>query len=275
MRRPGRHKVRRRGAAVAPVPGGGHELLNAVLWAQTAVEWQFACRQSFVLARERLDQALADTTWTAAIEQTSGYGGLPPAVIVDIDETMLDNSPCEARFIREGKGFDVKMWTAWVTEASATEIPGARDFVQYAWDRGVRVFFVTNRHVLGEAATVENLRAAFGPAIGPEDVLCKREKYQQEEWASDKSSRRAHLAATYRILLLIGDDFGDFTYLGEVAAPERVAAGKQYASYWGTRWVILPNAMYGTWEEALYGHDSRLPDSTRLRLKYDALDTGE
>ena len=81
--------------------------------------------------------------------------------------------------------------------------------------------------------------------------------------------------ASYRILLLIGDDFGDFAYLGEVGAPERLAAGQQYASYWGTRWVILPNAMYGTWEEALYGHDSRLPDSTRLRLKYEALRSAE
>jgi 5'-nucleotidase (lipoprotein e(P4) family) len=193
-------------------------------------------------------------------------------VIVDIDETMLDNSPCEARFILGNISFNPKMWGVWVDEARAGEIPGAREFVQYASDRGVRVFFVTNRNARSEAATVENLRAVFGQAVGPEDVLCK---YEQEEWKSDKSSRRSYLAASHRIVLLIGDDFGDFAYLGEVPAKERVAAGERYSAYWGTKWVILPNAMYGSWEEALYGHDSSLPDSTKLDRKYKALSTLE
>jgi 5'-nucleotidase (lipoprotein e(P4) family) len=260
------------GTTSAPASQSGHQLLNAVLWARTAVEWEFACRQSFVLARARLDEALADSTWTAALEQTSGYTSLPPAVIVDIDETMLDNSPCEARFVLGDLNFNPKMWGIWVDEARAGEIPGAREFVQHAWDRGVRIFFVTNRNARSEAVTVENLRTVFGQAIGPDDVLCK---YEQQDWTSDKSSRRAYLAGTHRIILLIGDDFGDFAYLGEVGATERTAAGERYSSNWGTKWVILPNAMYGSWEEALYGHDLSLPDSTKLERKYDALRTAE
>jgi acid phosphatase len=36
--------------------------------------------------------------------------GLPPALIVDIDETMLDNSPYQARLVRDGKSFDDASW---------------------------------------------------------------------------------------------------------------------------------------------------------------------
>jgi 5'-nucleotidase (lipoprotein e(P4) family) len=258
--------------ASPPVRHCGHERLNAVLWAQTAVEHEFACRQSFLLAQAKLDEALADPTWTAALEQTSGYETLPPAVIVDADETMLDNSPCEARFIVKNMDFDPKMWGAWVDEARAAEIPGAREFMQHASARGVRVFFVTNRGERSEAATVKNLKAVFGQDITPEDVLCK---YEQEDWTSNKSSRRAYLASTHRILLLIGDDFNDFTYLGDVPAADRLTRGERYWSFWGTRWVILPNAMYGSWEEALYGYETGLPDSTRLNRKYDALTTAQ
>jgi acid phosphatase len=247
-------------------------MLNAVLWAQTAVEWEFACRQSFALAQARLNEGLADTNWTAALEQTSGYQHLPPAVIVDVDETMLDNSPSEARFVVRNSSFDPKSWGAWVREGRAGGIPGAREFVQHAWDRGVRIFFVTNRDSSHQAVTVSNLRAVFGQAIGPEDALCEKE---QPGWSSDKSSRRTYLAATYRIVLLIGDDFGDFTYLGSVSGEERRAAGEQHSSYWGTKWVILPNAMYGSWERALYGYDSNLPGSTQLDRKYESLKTME
>src|SRR5277367_1525723 len=84
-----------------------NDLLNAVLWMQRSVEYKANSLASFTLARLRLDQALADKTWTAApAEQTGAYQDLPPAVVVDLDETLLDNSAYQAWLVKTGKTFD-------------------------------------------------------------------------------------------------------------------------------------------------------------------------
>src|SRR5215203_940023 len=77
-----------------------HENLNAVAWMQTSLEYQASAVQAYRLAARQLDEALADRSWTAAIEQTGDASKLPPAVVLDIDETVLDNSPFQARVVR-------------------------------------------------------------------------------------------------------------------------------------------------------------------------------
>src|SRR6187401_1865157 len=64
-----------------------HENLNAVLWVQTALEYEASALQAYRLAALQLDAALADPSWTAATEQKGDASKLPPAVILDIDET--------------------------------------------------------------------------------------------------------------------------------------------------------------------------------------------
>jgi 5'-nucleotidase (lipoprotein e(P4) family) len=246
-----------------------HELLNAVLWVQTSAEYEFACRQSFRVAMRMLDEGMYDPEWTAALEQREGYEGLPPAVILDVDETVLDNSPFEARLVLKNMDFNQAMWDEWVAEADARAMPGSKEFIRYAWEQGVEVFFVTNRKYRNESHTVRNLREEFGPGIGAENVLSRGE---QPDWTSDKSSRRAFVAQTHRILLLIGDDFNDFTYLSRPAPWERVRLAQEYSDYWGTGWILLPNPMYGSWEQALYGYDRSMADVMKLNLKYDGLD---
>ena len=78
--------------AADPVPQ--NDLLNAELWMQTAIEYRANCLTVYALAKVRLDEALADTNWTA-YDQTGSYQNLPPAVIVDLDETAIDNSAYE------------------------------------------------------------------------------------------------------------------------------------------------------------------------------------
>lgn len=251
-------------------PRETHELLNAVLWVQTSVEYDFTCRQIYGLAELNLDEALSDPTWTAALEQTGAYEGLPPAVILDADETAIDNSAFEAMLIRETEEYNKPLWYAWVEKASAGAVPGAREFVQHALDSGVAVFFVTNRDYAIEEPTVRNLRDKFGPAVTAENVLTRGE---MEGWTSDKSSRRAYVAAGHRILLLIGDDYNDFAYLGELPPGERLEAARKYSDYWGTKWIILPNPMYGGWEQALYGYKRDLPDDMKLKAKRKQLKT--
>ena len=94
----------------------GHipEKLNSILWVQSSTEYQMAATQSYLLARFQLDRGLEDNSWTAAVEQSEDYSHLPPAVILDVDETVLDNSAFQARLEKAGSGWDDKLWNIWV-----------------------------------------------------------------------------------------------------------------------------------------------------------------
>jgi acid phosphatase len=237
------------GTAPAPPSVAPDDTLFAVLWTQTSVEYRASALQAYATARTQLDRALADPVWTAAVEQQGqNSSSLPPAVILDADETALDNSPFQARLIVEGGAYDESRWAKWTAERAAGAVPGAVAFTQYARQRGVTVFFVTNRDAPLEANTRANLQAlGFSLDDTRDTVLTRRER---PEWASDKTSRRQAVARDFRILLLVGDDLGDFLpNRGSVA--ERDARVAQYAEWWGTKWIVLPNPMYGSWESAL------------------------
>ncbi|MCZ2155960.1 MAG: hypothetical protein LC114_19015, partial [Bryobacterales bacterium] len=203
------------------------------------------------LAELRLVEALAEPDWTAALEQSAGYERLSPAVILDIDETVLDNSPSEAFVMQNGTGaFTPEAWAEWVDRAAATAIPGARRFLELAESRGVEAFYVTNREKREKSKTIENLRTAGLPFADEAHVLTKDEALG---WNSEKASRRRYLASRYRILLLIGDDAGDFMPGARSGLAEREAALASYENFLGTRWIVLPNPTYGSWETALSG----------------------
>lgn len=131
------------------------EMLLGVLWTQASAEWSMATEQAFHLATLNLEKALHDPSWTAALEQQGNFHSLPPAVIVDIDETLLDNSPLAARLILAGKEYDPQLWLEWVKESSAAPMPGAVSFIRFAKEKGVAVFYVTNRKIKNE--TVRNI----------------------------------------------------------------------------------------------------------------------
>ena len=253
---------------VGPAPGATHENLNAVIWVQTALEYEATTVQAYRLAQLQLDAALADPAWTAAIEQTGDASKLPPAVILDVDETVLDNSYYQARMIRDNTAYAAATWDPWVHEARATAIPGAREFTQYAAAKGVTVFYVTNRTANLEAATRQNLAAEKFPLSGGVDTVLTRG--ERPEWrASAKGPRRAHVARDFRILLLVGDDLGDFVVDASGTPQERADRTGPYTEWWGRRWIMLPNPTYGSWERALVG-DARDHLAARRRgLKYE------
>ncbi len=236
--------------ACAPAPGN-HENLNALLWMQSSIEYRHNATQAYRLAEKMLLEALRDPDWTAALEQSPGYQNLPPAVILDIDETVLDNSPSEAEYMQRGTGaFTEAGWEEWVNRTAAKPIPGAVDFLQLAEAKGVEAFYVTNRERSQEAKTIENLRAVGLPFADEDHVLTTGE---MPDWPSEKASRRRYVANRYRILLLIGDDAGDFLAGVRSNLATREAAIAPHESYLGTRWIILPNPAYGSWERAISG----------------------
>lgn len=237
------------------------ENLNATLWMQTSVEYEMVCKQTYALALQHLNAALKDKSWTASLEQAelSGYGELPPAVIVDVDETILDNSPIQARMIEYNQSYSDTLWEKWVREVKSQPIPGAKDFIDSAHALGVKIFYVTNRKLQGPA--VENLQNEIDPQITADDVLLQKE---QPDWGSDKTSRRLEIAKAYRILLLIGDDYNDFTYLGNLTPNERKEKALGQQKYWGSRWIILPNPTYGSFDKALWRYDYDASDKEKV-----------
>lgn len=262
--------------------GLAHEQLQTVLWMQTAAEYEALSRTTYQAATAALAPALADKSWTAALEQTGDFADKPPAVIVDIDETVLDNSPFQGQLVIDNAVYNEPAWKAWVGLAAARAMAGALDFATAAAARKVAVFYVTNRSADLESDTLRNLACAEKAADGScsgfrvadrSAILCRGEAPPEggPAWSSDKTDRRRYLAERYRILLLVGDDLRDFLYTPGSATPEtRVALAREHADKWGNRWFLLANPSYGSWDRALYGDgldDKEILEAKRARVR--------
>jgi acid phosphatase len=263
--------------ACAPVPAvrapdpPASDLLNAVLWMQRSVEFKATALTAFALARIRLDQALADPSWTGAPkEQTGAYQSLPPAIILDIDETILDNSGYQAWMTLKSTTFDPKTWNAYVKTVTSLPIPGALEFARYADAKGVKVFYISNRTAEEEPATRKNLEKFGFPMGGTTDTMLMTRK--QPDWGSAKGIRRAHVARSYRVLLNIGDNFGDFLDEARGNEAERLKALEEHKERWGREWIMIANPAYGSFESAPFNHDFKLSESERRTLKRGVLD---
>jgi 5'-nucleotidase (lipoprotein e(P4) family) len=244
--------------------------LNAVLWMQKSVEYKANAEAVFALAKIRLDQALKDKSWTAApAEQTGDFKDLTPAIVADADETVLDNSGYQAWMVANGETFNPKTWTKFVNSQTSTAVPGAVEFAKYAESKGVRVFYVTNRTKGEEPATLENMRKLGFPMDANIDTILTAK--EQPDWGSAKGTRRAVIAKHYRILLLVGDNFGDFTDAYKGSVEERQKVYDENAARWGHDWLMLPNPSYGSFESAPFGGNFKLPIEEQRAAKRGVL----
>jgi 5'-nucleotidase (lipoprotein e(P4) family) len=255
-------------ASAASVTLPAHDLLNAVLYQQVAAEYRAASLQSFAQAKLALEKNIADKSVTAAEEQSGNFQQLPPAVVVDVDETMLDNSAYQARLIKDGGMFADDTWTAWVNEAQAPEVPGAIAFSQFAAAKGVRVMYLSNRDVKSTEITRVNLdKVGFADAKGVDNFFFR----DKANGFDTKGSRRAEIAKKYRIIMLIGDNLGDFTEQYKQSSAQRSQLIDDTAAWWGSRWIMLPNPSYGSWEQALSNHARDLSPEQIRADKHKAL----
>jgi 5'-nucleotidase (lipoprotein e(P4) family) len=245
-----------------------HELFLGTLWMKTSGEYYALTTQTYRIARLRLDEALRDPEWTADPEQKNPYL-LPPAVIMDLDETVLDNSAFEIEMIESDTQFTPAMWTKWVNQSNAKAVPGALDFIKYAETRGVRIFYITNRRSYEEMATRINLKKLGISLSDTEDEILTRG--ERPEWRADKEKRRQLVAKQYRILLYIGDNMGDFLSGGHTTPQARVKLAIEHEDRWGKQWILLPNPIYGTWAQSLYGFDYELSYADKLKEEYQYL----
>ncbi|MBI3367097.1 MAG: hypothetical protein HY021_01180, partial [Burkholderiales bacterium] len=244
----------------AAPPITSRELLNAVLWQQITVEYRASALSAYRLATSRLD-AVKVSGATASMEQLAmgGYRNKKPAVVLDIDETVLDNMPYDALLVQQGRPWPDPDWEPWVAAAQAHAVPGVRGFVARARAKGFRVVFITDRDCRVEGgydangqalvcpqkeATLRNLTSALGYRPAAADLMLRGERQGRDD--VDKQARRAELARTHRIALQVGDDLKDFIRTTDYD-PDK------HGAHWGTRWIILPNAVYGSWEKPMRG----------------------
>jgi 5'-nucleotidase (lipoprotein e(P4) family) len=264
--------------AAAPVAAGpaADDNLNAVAWSQNASEHDFIYLQTFRDAQEKLLKAKQDPNWDALPKddraEHPSLKGLKPAVILDIDETVLDNSPYQARLIRAGSEFNEADWAAWCKEAIARPMPGALAFTTFAAEHGIAVIYISNRAKDLDEATLANLRSAGFPVAGKESFLGLGTFVEGcEQAGSEKGCRRQLVGKNYRVLMQFGDQIGDFANILGNTAEGRAKAMAPYTAWIGERWFVLPNPTYGSWEPALFDNDFSLPREERRQKKIESL----
>ncbi|MBV5328355.1 MAG: acid phosphatase [Chlorobium sp.] len=229
---------------------------NSLLWMQSSAEYKAGAIQTYSSALRQIDIALGDRKWTAAPEQIGDCSSLPPAIVMDIDETVLDNSRYMGKIVLEGGAWSSVTWAEWVALKDATAVPGAVEFINAMKDKNVRVVFISNRECSKrdnpgsgcsqEAATIENLAKVGVADVLPENMLLMGEA---DGWTSEKKSRREYVSKKYRIVMLFGDDLGDFLadVKSSITPQERDRLVEENKNNWGRKWFVLPNPTYGSW----------------------------
>ncbi|CAN5404096.1 5'-nucleotidase, lipoprotein e(P4) family [soil metagenome] len=258
--------VAQQGAATQIVTADNEYQVGAILFMQKAAEYRALCLQSFNWAKRTLDDDNKSKKRLSKAERK-----MPRAIVVDIDETMLDNSPAQAYNAKNRLPFDLKVWYAWGEMRKAKAIPGAVEFANYAKSKGVRIFYVSNRDEVQKAATIDNLKAVGFPDVSDENVMLRQVDATTQKPISTKEPRRMEIAKMYRIVTLIGDNLND---LADVYENKSVAARfdevEKAKALYGNKFIVIPNAMYGDWENAIYKDDTS--NATKTVKRANALE---
>jgi 5'-nucleotidase (lipoprotein e(P4) family) len=246
---------------VCSLSGNGQTAQNtniegAVLWQQSSGEQRALCYQAFALARMLLDRDLRNHRIR-----------MRRAIIVDLDETILDNSRYEGMLLQQKKNYPAG-WTEWINRAEATAIPGSLEFLKYASARGVRVFYVTNRKQIEKEGTARNLKALNFPEVNDQTLLVRTDPK-----TDSKEPRRQSINSKYHVVLLMGDDLNDFAEVFEKSrtVASRIDATEQNRSQFGAHFIVLPDPMYGSWENSIYEYNFNLSEEQKAAKRKSVL----
>ena len=240
------------------------ESLMSVLYSQTSGEIKATFVQTYNTATELLDEAINTEDWDAVIESESKMNRTP-AIILDVDETVLDNTPFNARSIMNHTNYP-EGWDVWIYEEKATLIPGVKDFLLSAQNKGVKIFYVTNRRTVYEEATKNNIKKLGLPFDDDVDVLLTR---GENGWGSSKASRRSYVSENHRVIMMFGDNLNDFFDLPDKADyVTRKESVLKYKNMWGNKWFMLANPVYGHWEQSIYGFEL-LDEESKTKAKLE------
>ena len=228
--------------------------LNAILWQQRSGEYKALCYQAFALAKMKLQEKIS-------LHKNDGQR---LAIITDIDESVLDNSPQQAHDILHRTTYSEKSWTDWTRLATAGALPGAVAFFQWADKMGIQCFYVSNRKPVERDATIKNLIGAGFPQADTVHVSMK-------DTSPDKEARREKIKETYTVALLVGDNLNDFDKMFyQQSWFTRCNLVRDNSDLFGDVFIVLPNPGYGDWESAIWGNKKVSP-SEADKIKHEAL----
>lgn len=225
---------------------------GATIWYQHSGEMRALFYQAYNLATKNLEQY---------VKQPSS--NKKPCVVVDVDETVLNNSPHQAWCILNRQVYPVG-WMEWTTQAKAQALPGALEFLTYAAQNHVEVFYITNRKMAEREATITNLSALGFPNADTNHVLVKTK-------TSSKVERRNKVLQNFEIVLFVGDNLGDFDDFNQLNLVERNQKVDALKNNFGQKFIVLPNPMYGDWESVLYNYNYNQPDSILQKIRTNSL----
>ncbi|MFM7747577.1 MAG: 5'-nucleotidase, lipoprotein e(P4) family, partial [Bacteroidota bacterium] len=184
----------------------------------------------------------------------------PPAVVLDLDETVLDNSPYAGWQIRHGAAYHSASWQAWVQKAEAMAVPGVQDYLMLAQQQGIKVIFISNRKRSQWKATHQNLGALNLPVDGLDSMLLRQNN-------SDKQARRDSVKLRYTVLQWVGDNIQDMEgFKSRLSEEERDQVIQREGHRLGRDWILLPNPVYGPWEDLWHQEDQGTNGQRRARL---------
>ena len=215
--------------------------VQAQVWTQNSAEYRALCFQAFNTAKINIDSYLS----------SEKKYDRPLAIITDVDETVLDNSPYDGRLILEDVSYDRESWVEWGNLEIAEAIPGSLEFLTYVYEKGIKVFYVSNRYSEQLESTVNNLKRLGFPNVSESTVLLRSD-------SRSKSERRNSISDGHEVIMLIGDNLSDFNDEFEVKiSEERINYTNQMRDNFGTKLIVLPNPNYGDWESnGLFGGES-------------------
>ncbi|MDH3620193.1 MAG: hypothetical protein OER91_04840 [Gammaproteobacteria bacterium] len=246
-------------ACAVEVPTHVPEKDLAHAWVKHSADYEALTRQVYSVATRDLERFIADTSWSAIPGQTDAED-LPPAVILDVDETVINNVAFQVGFERPFSDRKLEMWDR---EHVAEPVPGVIEFIKAATAADVAVFYLTNRpcekyedeeEACPQKQTVIDGIRELGLEVEPEFVSLS---YERPEWTKEKLIRREAIAENFRVIMLLGDDFADFVQCARssfhppctepATRASRAADVRKYERFWGNGWYLLPGPMHGSW----------------------------
>jgi 5'-nucleotidase (lipoprotein e(P4) family) len=218
------------------------QYLTSVLWQQTSAEYRALCIQAYNIAELRMNEYKEN-----AAEK---------AIVIDVDETILDNSPYRAERIRDDD-FDGSFWD-WVKAEKAETVPGALEFLLKADSLGFNIYYITNRDEKYREYTADNMMKLGFPQVDEGHLLMRENKN------SNKTERRKKVTAKYEIILLIGDNLVDLSqeFYGSNIR-NRKDTVDMFADEFGKRYIVLPNPVHGRWKKMFYHRNDKLSDDEK------------
>jgi 5'-nucleotidase (lipoprotein e(P4) family) len=206
--------------------------VGAYLWFQTSGEYKALCYQAYNLAKMKLDLDLQNKH------------NKKRAMIFDIDETVLDNSVGGAYELKNNIPWSKENLELWVSKKAASAVPGSREFIDYAVSKKVEIFYVSNRSVKMIDDTFLNLKKL--------NFYVKKENMLFLDKIKSKESRRLEILNKFEVVLLFGDNLVDFDQVWDnKGSIERASIVDSNASNFGEKFIVLPNPLYGDWENSL------------------------